>query len=136
MDDLYKELILEHYQNPTHRGKIEAERNVGYANKRSSNVSLRSKVYVVGEENMSCGDSLKVFAKIKDGVISDAKFEGGGCAISLAAIDMLLDKVIGMKLIDVKKMSGSEVEEMMGVELTPSRKKCAYLGLEVLKKIV
>ena len=136
MDDIYKEIILEHYQNPNHRGKIEAERNVGNANKRSSNVSLRSKVYVAGEVNMTCGDSLKIFAKIINDKIVDAKFEGGGCAISMAAVDMLLDKVIGMKLSDVKKMSGAEIEKMMGVELTPSRKKCAYLGLELLKKIV
>lgn len=117
MDDLYKEIILEHYQNPVHRGKIAGG-------------------IEVDEVNMSCGDKLKVSVKIKDGIILDAKFEGGGCAISMAAVDMLLDKVIGMKLTDVKKMSGSEIEKMMGVELTPSRKKCAYLGLEVLKKMV
>lgn len=116
MDDLYKELILEHYQNPLHRGKL-----VGGVE--------------AGEVNMNCGDKLKIFAKITGGKIIDAKFEGGGCAISMAAVDMLLDKVIGMKLAEVKKMSGSEIETMMGVELTPSRKKCAYLGLEVLKKI-
>ncbi len=116
MDDLYKEIILDHYQHPNHLGKI-----VGGVE--------------VGEVNMSCGDKLKISVKIKDGVIIDAKFEGGGCAISMAAVDILLDKVIGMKLVDVKKMSGNEIEKMMGVELTPSRKKCAYLGLEVLKKL-
>jgi len=116
MDDLYKELILEHYQHPIHKGKVVdgVEAN---------------------EVNMSCGDSLKISVKIEKGIIVDAKFEGGGCAISMAAVDMLLDFVIGKKLSEVKKMSGSEIEKMMGVELTPSRKKCAYLGLEVLKKI-
>lgn len=117
MDDLYKEIILEHYQSPIHRGKL-----IGGIE--------------AGEVNMTCGDSLKIFVKLIKGKIIDAKFEGGGCAISMAAADMLLDKVIGMKLTDVKKMSGAEIEKMMGVELTPSRKKCAYLGLEVLKKIV
>ena len=117
MDDLYKEIILEHYQNPIHRGKL-----IGGIEAR--------------EVNMSCGDKLKISVKIINGLILDAKFEGGGCAISLAAVDMLLDKVIGMKLTEVKKMSGVEIEKMMGVELPPSRKKCAYLGLEVLKKIV
>lgn len=117
MDDIYKEIILEHYQSPNHRGKLKGG-------------------VEAGEVNMTCGDSLKIFAKIEKGKIIDAKFEGLGCAISMAAVDMLLDKVIGMKLSDVKKMSGMEIEKMMGVELTPSRKKCAYLGLEVLKKIV
>jgi len=116
MDDLYKELILEHYQNPEHRGHVDGG-------------------IEAGEVNMTCGDSLKISVKVKNGVIEDAKFEGGGCAISMAAVDMLLDKVIGMKLIEIKKMSGTEIEKMMGIELTPSRKKCAYLGLEVLKKI-
>lgn len=116
MDDIYKEIILDHYQNPVHKGKIDDG-------------------IEAGEVNMSCGDSLKIFVKIDKGKIVDAKFEGLGCAISIAAVDMLLDKVIGMALLDVKKMSGSEIEKMMGVELTPSRKKCAYLGLEVLKKI-
>lgn len=117
MDDIYKEIILEHYQNPIHRGKLTGG-------------------IEAGEVNMSCGDSLKISVKIKEGIIIDAKFEGGGCAISMAAVDMLLDKVIGMKLTEVKKMSGSEIENMMGVTLTPSRKKCAYLGLEVLKKMI
>lgn len=116
MDDIYKEIILEHYQSPNHRGKL-----VGGVE--------------AGEVNMTCGDSLKIFVKLSKDKIVDAKFEGGGCAISMAAVDMLLDKVIGMKLSEVKKMSGAEIEKMMGVELTPSRKKCAYLGLEVLKKI-
>lgn len=116
MDDLYKEIILDHYQNPSHRGKL-----IGGVE--------------AGEVNMSCGDSLKISVKMEKGTIVEAKFDGGGCAISMAAVDILLDKVIGMKLTDVKKMSGAEIEEMMGVELTQSRKKCAYLGLEVLKKI-
>ena len=116
MDDLYQEIILDHYKYPVHRGEI------------ADGVEA-------GEVNMTCGDSLKVYAKIKKGIIVDAKFEGGGCAISLAAVDMLLDAVIGKKMEDVKKMLGAEIEKMMGVELTPSRKKCAYLGLEVLKKL-
>lgn len=121
MDDLYKEIILEHYQNPLHRGKIEG----GSAGWRRGS-----------EVNMTCGDSLRIFVKIKEGIIMDAKFEGGGCAISMAAVDMFLDDVIGKKLIEVQKMSGARIEEMMGVELTPARKKCAYLGLEVMKKMV
>lgn len=116
MDDLYQELILDHYKYPNHKGKLEGG-------------------IEAGEANMSCGDSLRIMAKIEKGVVLDAKFEGGGCAISMAAADMLLDMVIGKKLEEIKKMSGTEIEKVMGVELTPSRKKCAYLGLEVLKKL-
>jgi len=115
-DDLYQEIILDHYKNPNNRGKIEGGAEAG-------------------EANMLCGDKLKITAKIEKGVVVEAKFEGGGCAISMAAVDLLLDEIIGKKLDEVKKMSGTKIEEMLGIQLTPSRKKCAYLGLEVLKKL-
>ena len=88
-----------------------------------------------GEANMVCGERLKISARMEKGIIKEAKFEGGGCAISMAAVDMLLDEIIGKKLSEVKKMKGETIEKMLGVQLTPSRKKCAYLGLEVLKKL-
>ena len=117
MDDLYRDIIIDHYKNPNNRGRV-------------------ANGIEAGEANMMCGDKIKITAKIdNNGVIKEAKFEGGGCAISMAAIDMLLDEVVGKKLEDVKKMSGEAIEKMMGVELTPARKKCAYLGLEVLKKL-
>jgi nitrogen fixation NifU-like protein len=116
MDDIYREIIIDHYKNPNNRGKVEGG-------------------VEAGEANMICGDRLKITAKIEKGVIKEAKFEGGGCAISMAAVDMLLDEIIGKKLSEVKKMKGEEIEKMLGVELTPSRKKCAYLGLEVLRKL-
>ena len=114
-DDLYRDLIIERYQNPKNRGKIAGVE--------------------ASEANLLCGDKLRVSAEIKGGVIKEIKFDGGGCAISMVAVDMLLDKIKGKKLSEVKKMSGKEIEEMMGVELTPARKKCAYLGLEVVKKL-
>lgn len=115
-DDLYKEIILDHYKFPNNHGKVDGG-------------------VEADEVNMMCGDKLKISAKIVDGIIVEAKFTGGGCAISMAAVDMLLDFVIGKKMSEVKKMSGAEIEKMLGVELTSSRKKCAYLGLEVLKKL-
>ena len=116
MDDLYRDIILDRYKNPQNKGKL------------AGGIEAQ-------EANFLCGDKLKIAVKLKDGLIVDAKFEGGGCAISMAAVDLLLDKIVGMKLEAVKTMSGGEIEEMLGVELTPARKKCAYLGLEVLKKI-
>lgn len=116
MDDIYREIIIDHYKNPNNRGKVEGG-------------------VEAGEANIICGDRLKISAKIEKGIIKEAKFEGGGCAISMAAVDILLDEIIGKKLSEVKKMKGEEIEKMLGVELTPSRKKCAYLGLEVLRKL-
>jgi len=116
MDDLYKEIILEHYRNPENRGEIEGG-------------------IEADEANMLCGDKLRIMVKLDGKKIVEAKFTGGGCAISMAAADMLLTKVVGMTLKEVKEIKGEEVEEMLGVKLTPARKKCAYLGLEVLKKL-
>ena len=116
MDDLYRDVILEHYQNPHNKGEIKG--------------GMEAR-----EANLMCGDKLKISVKIVDGVIVEAKFEGGGCAISMAAVDILLDEIKGKKLLEVKNMSGKQIEELMGVELTPARKKCAYLGLEVIKKM-
>lgn len=116
-DDLYRDIILDRYQNPHNKGKVDNGK-------------------MAEEVNMMCGDKLRVSVEIKNGVITAAKFEGGGCAISMAAIDILLDHIKGKKVSEVEKMSGEELEKMLGVELTPSRKKCAYLGLEVLRKLV
>lgn len=116
MDDLYREIIIDRYQHPHHRGKIEG------------GVSA-------GEANLLCGDKIQITALIEKGVVVDIKFTGGGCAISQAAMDLLIDQIKGKKLSEVKKMTGEEIEKMLGVELTPSRKKCAYLGLEVIRKL-
>ncbi len=115
-DDLYREIILEHYKNPENMGKVDGGLEIE-------------------DKNSLCGDRLKIGVKIKKGIIEEAKFEGGGCAISMAAADILLGMVKGKKLSEVQKMSGHEIEKKMGVELTSSRKRCAYLGLEILKKI-
>lgn len=114
-NDWWQEEIIERYKNPKNRGRVEGVE--------------------AGVANMLCGDKIKITAKIVRGVIEEVKFEGGGCSISMAAIDMLLDKIKGMKLSEVKKMRGEEIEKMLGIELTPARKKCAYLGLEVMKKL-
>lgn len=116
MDDLYKEIILEHYKNPDNRGEIDGG-------------------IEAHEANMLCGDKIKIMVKVEKGKVVEAKFTGGGCAISMAAVDVLLTKIVGMTMDEVKKIRGEEIEEMLGVNLTPARKKCAYLGLEVLKKI-
>lgn len=116
-NDLYKELILDRYKSPNNYGEIKDAKEAEQA-------------------NYLCGDKLKIFIKTdKKGKIIQAKFFGGGCAISMAAVDLLLDKVVGKSLDEVKKMEGNEIEEMLGIDLTPARKKCAYLGLEVIKKI-
>lgn len=116
MDDLYKEIILERYKNPNNLGVI----NNGIQ---------------VEEVNALCGDKIKIWLKVEKGIIIDAKFEGSGCAISVAATDILMDMIKGKKVTDVQQMSGAEIEKEIGIELTNVRKRCAYIGLEAIKKI-
>ena len=116
MDDLYKEVILDHYKNPINLGKI-------------------INGIQVEEVNALCGDKIKIWLKVENNTIVDAKFEGSGCAISVAATDILMDLIKGKKVTDVQQMSGAEIEKEMGIELTSVRKRCAYIGLEAIKKI-
>jgi len=116
MDDLYQQLILDRYKNPINMGKIDGG-------------------IQVEEVNALCGDKIKIWLKIDNGIISDAKFMGSGCAISVAATDILMDLIKGKKIDDVVNMSGSQIETEMGIELSSVRKRCAYIGLEAIKKI-
>lgn len=116
MDDLYKEIILDRYKNPNNLGSIKGG-------------------IQVEEVNALCGDKIKIWLKVEKGIISDAKFQGSGCAISVAATDILLDMIKGKKIIDVQQMSGAEIEKEIGIELSSVRKRCAYIGLEAIKKI-
>ena len=116
MDDLYKEIILDRYKDP-------------------HNLGIISNGIQVEEVNALCGDKIKIWLEVKNGLITDAKFQGSGCAISVAATDILMDMIKGKKITDVQHMSGAEIEKEIGIELTSVRKRCAYIGLEAIKKI-
>ncbi len=116
MDDLYQQIILDRYKNPQNIGKIDGG-------------------IEVQEVNALCGDKIKIWLKIEKGIVIDAKFMATGCAISTAATDILMDLIKGKKINDVVKMSGSQIEAEMGIELSIVRKRCAYIGLEAIKKI-
>lgn len=116
MDDLYKEIILEHYKNPTNLGHIDNGLQVE-------------------EVNALCGDKIKIWLKVDNNIVTDAKFEGSGCAISVAATDILMDIIKGKTIAQIQQMSGTEIESQMGIELSSVRKRCAYIGLEAIKKI-
>ena len=116
MDDLYRELILDHYKNPRHKGR------------------LTESQYEFEDENPLCGDHLEVFLKTDEkGKILDAKFEGHGCAISMASADLLMDSIIGKQIEEVKQFSKQVILDLLGFELSPIRLKCALLSLKVAK---
>ncbi|HKE37260.1 MAG TPA: SUF system NifU family Fe-S cluster assembly protein [Candidatus Baltobacteraceae bacterium] len=115
MDDFYRDYILDHYRNPRNFGNIE-------------NPDAQAE-----DLNPLCGDQIRIQLKVDDGVISDLKFSGKGCAISQASTSMLTEAVKGMKLEDAAKLSKDVVLENVGIGISPTRLKCAMLGLRVLK---
>jgi nitrogen fixation protein NifU and related proteins len=115
MDDFYRDYILDHYRNP---------RNFGHLDR----------VDVEAEDlNPLCGDQIRMELQVDDGVVSDLRFSGKGCAISQASASMLTEAVKGMKLEDVAKLSKDVVLENVGIGISPTRMKCAMLGLRVLR---
>lgn len=115
MDDLYKEIILDHYQHPHNRGTI-PDPDVSYE-----------------DSNPLCGDKIRMDMKIKDGVVVEVKFSGKGCAISQATASMLTDEIIGKPLTEIQHIDKQAVLDMLGIPLGPTRIKCALLPLKVAK---
>jgi nitrogen fixation NifU-like protein len=116
MDDLYREVIIEHYKNPSFRGRLDPN-DISFA-----------------DNNPLCGDHIQIDLRVdSNGMISDARFNGHGCAISQASADLLLESIIGKPLEYVKSLNKDSILEMLGIELGPVRLKCALLSLKVLK---
>ncbi len=116
MDDLYREEILAHYKRPHHWGELE-------------NPDLEFE-----DTNPLCGDELKVQLKLaEDGTIEDLRFSGHGCAISQASASMSSDEVIGMNVEDLLKLDRDFILELLGIDISATRMKCALLSLKVLK---
>jgi nitrogen fixation NifU-like protein len=116
MDDLYREVIIEHYKNPGYRGRLDPH-DIQFA-----------------DNNPLCGDHIEITLRIDDqGSVADARFNGHGCAISQASADLLMESIIGKPVEEVKKLSRQDVLDMLGIDLGPVRLKCALLSLKVLK---
>src|SRR3970282_1543452 len=86
------------------------------------------------DSNPLCGDHIEITLRTDEGgQVTDARFDGHGCAISQASADLLVQSVIGKPLDDVKKLNKEYVLDMLGIDLGPVRLKCALLSLKVLK---
>ncbi len=115
-DDIYREIILDHYRNPRNKGKLP-----------DADVSIH-------DSNPLCGDEIDMHLKVDGSTIKDIKFEGRGCAISQASASMLTEMVLGKPLTSVKDLSKNDILENIGLtSLGPARIKCALLSLKVLK---
>jgi nitrogen fixation protein NifU and related proteins len=116
MDDLYRENILEHYKQP---------RNFG---------ELPDPDLEFEDNNPLCGDELKVQLKVgDDGRVTDVRFSGHGCAISQASASMASEELVGMSVEDLIRLDRSFVLDLLGIDISATRMKCALLTLKVLK---
>ncbi len=116
MDDLYREIIIDHYKNPQYRGHLDP-----------SDIQFE-------DDNPLCGDHIEVTLRVDEaGKVADGRFDGKGCAISQASADLLIESIIGKPVEEVKKLSKQDILALLGIELGPVRLKCALLPLKVLK---
>ena len=115
MDDLYRENILEHYKRPHHWGELEDPDMEFF------------------DTNPLCGDELKVQIKVADGKVTDVAFSGHGCAISQAAASMTSDELIGMPVEKLLELDREFVLDLLGIDISATRMKCALLSLKVIK---
>jgi len=116
-DQLYREVILDHYKNPRGHGTIE-----------DADAEAEG-------QNPLCGDEVSIYVAFgEDGeTVEDVKFSGRGCAISQAATSMLMEMSKGRTASELAELDKDELLEEIGVPLTPVRLKCAMLGLTTLK---
>ena len=115
MDDLYRDYILEHYRRPHNFGQLEGA--------------------TTSQEgaNPLCGDRITLQLRVRGGVIDGVGFTGRGCAISQASASLLTDEIKGKPVEQASKMESANVLELLGIEISPARMKCALLSLETMQ---
>jgi nitrogen fixation NifU-like protein len=134
LDQLYRQVIMDHYKNPRNRGAIDED---------SITINLN---------NPTCGDRIQIQLKVDDGKVADAKFEGEGCSISLSSASMMTQAIKGLEIEDALKMSKvfsdmmlgkdidehgldlGDIESLQGVAKFPARIKCATLAWKAMEK--
>jgi nitrogen fixation protein NifU and related proteins len=116
MDELYRDQILEHYKRPHNFGVVE-----------SADLEYE-------DTNPFCGDEQHVTIKLDgDDKVVEVAFEGKGCAISTAATSLLTDELIGMSREELLRLPKDYVLELLGIDISATRMKCAMLGLKIVK---
>lgn len=134
LDDLYRRVIMDHYQKPRNKGKLE-----------------ESEGLIINLNNPTCGDSISLSLKVEDGKVTDARFLGEGCSISMSSASMMTEAVKGKTVEEALKLSeifsdlmqGKEVDDsidlgdieaLSGVAKFPARIKCATLAWKALEQ--
>lgn len=113
--DLYAENILEHAKSPRHTGRL-PDATVEHT-----------------EENPACGDTLRLCLKIENGIVTNLRWEGTGCAISQAAMSLLSEEIIGKTEEEILALRKKDVDALLRVPVGPRRFKCALMGLHCVQ---
>jgi len=128
MDDIYRAEIIDHYKHPRNFGPPPLKLREG------------DRIVVAKEANASCGDMIEMGMRLKIEncklKIDEIKFRGIGCAISTAAGSLLTEAVLGKTVEEVKQLTDKDVVGLLGIEVSPTRMKCALLPLRALQKAV
>ncbi len=118
MDDLYRDYILEHYRRPHNFGVLETP-SASYEG-----------------ANPLCGDRITMQLTVKDGVVEEVGFTGRGCAISQASASLLTDEIRGKPVADVAGFKAVDLLDLLGIEISPARLKCAMLSFDSLQHLL
>ncbi|CAH0344674.1 Fe-S cluster assembly sulfur transfer protein SufU [Bacillus sp. CECT 9360] len=134
LDTLYRQVIMDHYKNPRNKGSLE-------------NGNL-----VVDMNNPTCGDRIRLTMQVEDGKVTDTKFDGEGCSISMSSASMMTQAIKGKDVETAMKLSNTfsemiqgkeydengldlgDIEALQGVSKFPARIKCATLAWKAMEK--
>lgn len=112
----YNALMLDHYRHPRNFGNLERP-DIAHE-----------------ESNTMCGDRIRIEASISQGMLTDVRFKGRGCAISIAAASMLTEMLKGRSIMDLKDLTDDDMLKALGIPVKRTRLNCALLGLKVFRK--
>lgn len=110
----YSEKVMDHYRNPRNVGSIDNADAVGIAG------------------SLTCGDQLKIYLKIKDNIVTDAKFQTFGCGSAVASSSILTEMIIGKSVDEVRKITNKDIADELG-GLPPEKMHCSVMGYEALE---
>lgn len=114
-DDIYREIILDHFRNPRNRGTLDPHD------------------FTYADVNPLCGDEIRIDVRVENDRVKEIAFSGRGCAVSQASASILTEMVAGLPLDEVKAITKDDLLEEIGIPVSPARLKCALLSLKVLK---